>query len=143
MRFLLAGVVALAAAGMVALSSAAQTGSSQPPAQQPAAPAAGQNPHSQVIFSRSTDENGQTTSQSGPAAPPPAVQLAADPSALDPERLAVTFISLDLDVHLRTAERNIAVRALLTVRNDGKAPLKHIPLQISSSLNWERIRVAG
>jgi len=145
MRFIFAGVVALVAAGMVALSSAAQTASPQPPAQQPAAPAAGQNPqpHSQVIFSRSTDENGQTTTQSGPAAPPPPVQLAAEPSALDPERLAVTFLNLDLDVHLRTADQNIAVRALLTVRNDGKAPLKHIPLQISSSLNWERIRLAG
>jgi hypothetical protein len=143
MRFSLGRAVALAAAGMVALSSAAQTASPQPPAQQPAAPAAGQNPHSQVIFSRSTDENGQTTTQSGPAAPPSAVQLAAEPSALDPERQAVRFIDLDLDVHLRTAEQNIAVRALLTVRNDGKAPLAHVPLQISSSLNWERIRVAG
>jgi len=145
MRFLLAGVVALAAAGMVALSSAAQTASPQPATQQPAAQAAPQNPqqHSQVVFSRSTGESGQTTSQSGPAAPPPAVQLATEPSALDSERLALTFINLDLDVHLRTAEQNIAVRALLTVRNDGKAPLAHIPLQISSSLNWDRIRVAG
>ena len=142
MRFLLAGVVALAAAGMVVLSSAAQSASPQPPGQQPAAPQNPQ-PRSQVIFSRSTDENGQTTSQSGPAAPPPAVQLAVEPSAQDSERQSVTFTDLDLDVHLRTAEQNIAVRALLTVRNDGKVPLAHIPLQISSSLNWERIRVAG
>jgi hypothetical protein len=48
-----------------------------------------------------------------------------------------------MDVHLRTAEEQIAVRALVTVRNDGKSPLAHIPLQISSSLNWERIRVLG
>ena len=34
-------------------------------------------------------------------------------------------------------------RAIVTVRNDGKAPLKQIPLQISSSLNWERMRVLG
>ena len=48
-----------------------------------------------------------------------------------------------MDVHLRTAEHEIAVRALITVRNDGKSPLAHIPLQISSSLHWERIRVAA
>ncbi len=41
------------------------------------------------------------------------------------------------------AEQQIAVRALVTVRNDGHSPLAHIPLQISSSLAWERIRVAG
>ncbi len=47
-----------------------------------------------------------------------------------------------MDVHLHPAEQQIAVRALVTVRNDGKSPLAHIPLQISSSLNWERIRIA-
>jgi len=31
----------------------------------------------------------------------------------------------------------------VTVRNTGRAPLARIPLQISSSLNWERIRIAG
>ena len=35
------------------------------------------------------------------------------------------------------------MRALLHIRNDGKSPLAHIPLQISSSLTWERIRVDG
>ena len=48
-----------------------------------------------------------------------------------------------MDVHLRSAEHFIAVRAQLTIRNDGKTPLAHIPLQISSSLNWERIRVGA
>ena len=48
-----------------------------------------------------------------------------------------------MDVHLRPAAQHIAVRALLTVRNDGHAPLAHIPLQISSSLDWETIRLAG
>jgi hypothetical protein len=46
-----------------------------------------------------------------------------------------------MDVRLRSAAQQMAVRALVTVRNDGKAPLAQIPLQISSSLNWERIRV--
>jgi hypothetical protein len=59
----------------------------------------------------------------------------------DVERQAVTFTAFDLDVHLSPAAQQIAVRALLTVRNDGKTPLARIPLQISSSLNWENIRV--
>jgi hypothetical protein len=35
------------------------------------------------------------------------------------------------------------VRALVTVRNDGKTALMLVPLQLSSSLTWERIRVLG
>jgi hypothetical protein len=63
------------------------------------------------------------------------------PPPQDGERQAVTFTAFDLDVHLRPAEQRLAVRAQLTVRNDGKTPLTRIPLQLSSSLNWERIRV--
>jgi len=66
---------------------------------------------------------------------------AGAPIATDGEREAVTFTDFDLDVHLRPADHYLAARAQLTVRNDGKTPLEHIPLQISSSLNWERIRV--
>ena len=92
-----------------------------------------------VIFSRSTDEAGQTATQATPVA----AKLAAAPLATDAERAAITFTSYDMDVRLRSAEQQIAVRALLTVRNDGKSPLSRIPLQLSSTLNWERIRVAG
>jgi hypothetical protein len=105
-------------------------------------------PGSKVIFSRSIDENGQTTDQSAqppaktPAAPArPTAQPAKEPSAEDIEREAVTFTDFDMDVHLRPIEQHIAVRALITVRNDSKTPLAHIPLQLSSSLNWERIRL--
>jgi hypothetical protein len=101
---------------------------------------AGDSHHGQVIFSRSTDENGETETQSGPAKIP---QTVSAPAAADAEREALTFTDFDMDVRLRTEAHQIAVRALLTVRNDGKAPLKNIPLQISSSLNWERIRVGG
>jgi hypothetical protein len=59
------------------------------------------------------------------------------------ERKAVTFTGYDLDVRLHPAVQEIAVRAKLTLRNDGKAPLQRIPLQISSTLNWERIRING
>jgi hypothetical protein len=123
---------------------AALTASSQnsSPTSSPA-PAQEQSPqhHGTVIFSRSTDENGQVTTTVGPGANPPAPNAAAAPIATDAEREAVTITAYDLDVHLEPAHQAIAVRARLTVRNDGPAPLAHIPLQISSSLNWERIRI--
>ena len=97
----------------------------------------------QVIFSRSTDENGQTTTQAGPATTKSNIQMAGEPSAEDAERQAVTITALDLNVHLNSAPHQIAVRAQVTARNDGKAPLTRIPLQISSSLNWDQIRIAG
>jgi hypothetical protein len=129
-------LTALAITGMAAYPIAAQT----TPATPPAPPQQIQPRQGQVIFSRTTDENGQTTTQSGPTAAPPIAggDLAA-PQV--PERQAVTFTAFDLDVHLRPAEQHLAVRAQLTVRNDGKSPLTRIPLQLSSSLNWERIRV--
>jgi len=102
-----------------------------------------QQPHGQVIFSRSTDESGQTTTVAGPAAGQTAGRPVSAPTASDDERQAVTFTAFDMDVRLRTAEQQFAARALVTVRNDGKSPLAHIPLEISSSLNWERIRIAS
>jgi hypothetical protein len=118
--------------GLVSFTCSAQTTPARPD----------QQPKGQVIFSRSTDENGQTTTANPPAAQP-APKMAAEPSAEDTDRRAVTFTDLDLDVRLRSAEQHISVRAQLTVRNDGKAPLARIPLQLSSSLNWERIRIGG
>lgn len=96
-----------------------------------------------VIFSRSSDENGQTVTQVGPGAANPNIQMATEPSADDNDRRAVTFTDFDLDVRLHTAAQQIAVRALVMVKNDGKTALARIPLQISSSLNWEEIRIAG
>ena len=64
----------------------------------------------------------------------------------DSEQLAapqLSFTAFDLDVHLRPADQQIAIRALITIRNDGVTPLTRIPLQISSSLNWERIRLGA
>ncbi len=141
MKFSLARTLAIAtvAAVLTAIPCAAQTGSrpsqSGSTAQQPQSP----KPGGTVIFSRSTDESGATRTQAGPAT----VLLAKEPIADDADRRAVTFTDLDLDVHLQEAAHRIAVRALVTVRNDGKTPLKHIPLQISSSLNWEQVRVGG
>ena len=157
-RFLLAGVIkggkpqisssrafaALVIFVLATLSCTAQTTPTQP-AQQPAPPVS--QPHQgKILFSRTTDESGQTTTQTGPAVVPPQeapkAQLAAPEATegvLAPPQVA--FTAFDLDVHLLPAAQQIAVRALVTIRNDGKNPLTRIPLQISSSLNWEAIRI--
>jgi hypothetical protein len=127
-----------------AFSCSAQTAPDLPPAEQQATPAPPEQPHQgKVIFSRSSDESGQTTTtQSGPSVRLPAAEGELAPPQVA-ERQAVTFTAFDLDVHLIPDGQQIAVRARLTVRNDGKSPLVHVPLQISSSLNWERIRLEG
>ncbi|HWG21179.1 MAG TPA: hypothetical protein VG225_11675 [Terracidiphilus sp.] len=132
---------AAAAACLAGFLAAAQTTTPPYPVPKPNEPPPSQR-SGQVIFSRSTDENGNTTTHAGPAAHP-GMQMANAPTAQDAERLAVTFTGFDLDVHLRPAEHSIGVRAQLAIRNDGQSPLAHVPLQISSSLNWERIRVQG
>jgi hypothetical protein len=136
-RTMASSVVAIA---LAALSSAAQSApaptNQDKPTQQPV-------PNDKVIFSRSTGENGETTTQVGPAASQPSVQMANGPSAEDSDRQAVTITALNLDVHLNSAAHQIAARAQVTVRNEGKASLSRIPLQISSSLNWEEIRIEG
>ena len=129
-------LLSVAAAVPASIPSSAQSHNLPPPPPQSVAQPE-QQPGGKVIFSRSTDESGNTTTQAPQSEP----RIAAAPIATDAERQAVTFIAFDMDVHLHTAEQQVAVRALLTVRNDGKSPLARIPLQISSSLNWERIRV--
>lgn len=140
MKFSIAGVVALAA-GIAVLPSAAQTPAPQHSAQQPAQ-AAPKLP-GQIVFSRSETVNGKTTTIKGPAAPQADAQQAKAPVATNAERRAIRFTAYDMDVHLETAQRHIGVRAFVTVRNSGSAPLSRIPLQISSSLKWDRIRVDG
>jgi hypothetical protein len=108
---------------------------------------------SKVILSRSTDENGQTTDGAAdPAAAKPgdgaapkiaAAVISQGQAAEDAERSALTYTDFDLDVRLRPAESRIAVRALVTVRNDGKSALGKLPLQLSSTLDWQQILVAG
>ncbi|MDR3793532.1 MAG: hypothetical protein P4L03_09150 [Terracidiphilus sp.] len=102
-----------------------------------------QQPQGHVVYSRSIGEDGQTNTQSGPAATAPAIRMLNAPAATDADRAAVTFLAYDMDLRLHLAEQRIAVRALVTIRNDGKTALKLVPLQLSSSLTWERIRVLG
>jgi hypothetical protein len=149
MKFASAGAVTLLSTALylAALPALSQSNPAPPPSTaNPAptsAPTSGPSaePHGKVIFSRSIDDTGQTTSAN------PAAEVGGrpvtSPVATDAERQALTFTAFDMDVHLRPVVERIAVRALLTMRNDGHSPLAHIPLQISSSLGWETIRLAG
>jgi hypothetical protein len=147
MKFTRAAFLAMAAVCTAIPPGSSQTATPPPSTSQPAPQPQTQQPKGKVIFSRSIDENGDIKSDSPAAAQATSAQMpqSAPPqvAAEDTERQAVTFTDFDLDVRLRTAEQHIAVRALVTVRNSGKTLLARIPLQLSSSLNWERIRVNG
>ena len=142
--------IASIAALMAAIPVKAQSSQAQSPANPPASPSAQEQPAPQpaepkgkVLFQRSLDANDNTVSTTGPAAKPVSAQTTSANSIEDADRRAVAVTGLDLDVRLDTAAQQFAARAIVTVRNTGTAPLSRIPLQISSSLNWERIRVAG
>ncbi|HEV2274811.1 MAG TPA: hypothetical protein VGR96_11635 [Acidobacteriaceae bacterium] len=96
----------------------------------------------QVIFSRSVEDAGAAAAAGPvrPAAGTPGKQATAAPVA-DSERQPVAFLSYDLDVHLQPVRQGIAVRARMVLRNDGDQPMRRLPLQISSTLEWSEIRV--
>jgi hypothetical protein len=131
----------LAALLLFPLASLAQTTSSAPPVSSQTLQETQQNQtkKSKIILQRSTDEEGQTTG----TAVTPTSKAETQPTVEDSERTAPTTTAFDLDVRLRPAESHIAVRALITVRNDGKSSLAHLPLQLSSDLTWEFIRLNG
>ena len=55
----------------------------------------------------------------------------------DAERSALTFTGYDLDARLDLARSGLAMRARVTVRNDGSTPLGELALQLSSTLHWD------
>jgi len=62
-------------------------------------------------------------------------------SAVDRE--AFTFTRYDLNVRVEPEQQRLAVRGKMWLRNDSTLPQKNIALQISSSLDWRAIRLAG
>ena len=128
MRFLCFAAVA---AVFVVACAGAQQASSPPavPVEQPGT----------VILSRSVEESGSGPVTAAPTVKTPEAEAAP---ASDAERQAITFLSYDLDVRLRPREHAMAVRAHILVRNDSDRPLRRLPLQISSTLEWTRVRVA-
>ncbi len=120
---------------------AQQTGTSPasaPPAIAPPATASTQAPpasHGKVVFSRSSENVGTAEDKAG--------QHASDvvSTVTDADRAAVTFTRYALDVRLRPDSHAISARARFSVRNDGRQPLKQLPLQLSSTLAWDHIRL--
>ena len=105
----------------------------------PAQPAPSQpNPNAKVLFSRSDD---QTTDQTTPQTAASTQTVTA--KVTDAERAAVTFTSYDLDIHLAVRDHTLSARAQLDIRNDSSQPLNVIPLQLSSSLNFEGVSLNG
>ena len=59
------------------------------------------------------------------------------------DREAFTITRYDLEIRLEPEQQRLGARGKITLRNDSNHPQKIAPLQISSSLNWRAIRVAG
>jgi hypothetical protein len=95
-----------------------------------------------VLFERHSGEAEPPAVGPSTATPPAhADQTTTTPGAdvTDDNRNALTITSYDLDARFTPASAGIAVRALLHVRNDGSAPLKHLALQVSSTLIWRSV----
>lgn len=59
------------------------------------------------------------------------------------DREAFTFTNYDLNVRVEPEQQRLGVRGKITLRNDSAKPQVNLVLQISSSLDWRSIRVAG
>jgi len=94
-------------------------------------------PKGEVIFERHGEPADQPKDATQPAAPAKEAAPETPADITDTQRSALTFTAYDLDARLTPASSRLAMRARLTVHNDGTAPLKHIALQVSSSLKWE------
>ena len=111
----------------------------QPPSAQPDAPQPSL-PGGTILFSR--DANSPSPPPEGPQQPATLDQN--DPLAVtDAERSALTFTAYDLDLHLTPASAAMSAHAVLTVKNDGAAPLSRLVLQITSSMHWDAFSIAG
>jgi hypothetical protein len=64
-------------------------------------------------------------------------------AAFSLDREAFSFTHYDLNVQLDTEQHRVGVRGKVTLRNDTATPQKVAVLQVSSSLNWRAIKVAG
>ncbi len=137
-------VTALMFGALVLTSAEAQTSA---PAQDStaspsAAPDASAPPKGQVLFQSHGDA--PVPSEAPETAPAvAAVAKPAGPELTDQERSAVFFTAYDLDARIVPASSQLAMRARVTLRNDGTVPLNRVALQISSTLQWESASLVG
>ncbi len=64
-------------------------------------------------------------------------------SAFSLDREAFTFTNYNLDIRIEPDQQRLEVRGKITGRNDSVSPQKNLTLQISSSLGWRSIQIAG
>jgi hypothetical protein len=67
--------------------------------------------------------------------------VALEVDALDRE--AFTFTKYDLNVRIEPEQQRLGVRGQIILRNHSSIPQKNASLQISSTLDWRSIKVAG
>jgi hypothetical protein len=118
--------------------SSSQATSSQSTLKPDSSAAPAEQSKGKVLFSRS-DEEANSSDKAKDASAEQSAEAAAV-QATAQERDSLTFVAYDLDVHLIPRQESMAVRAQMTVRNDGDQPLSRIALQLSSTLKWERIK---
>ncbi len=63
--------------------------------------------------------------------------------ALAIDREAFTFTDYKLDVRIEPEQQRLAVRGKISLRNDSALPQKTVVMQISSTLSWRSIKIAG
>ena len=88
----------------------------------------------QTLFSRSLQSPSSTVK---PSSSPDV------PKATNQERRALTITAYNLNIHLIPRDQSISAEARLTLRNNGKQPLREIALQISSSLQFQGVGSNG
>src|SRR6266704_1509822 len=59
------------------------------------------------------------------------------------DREAFTFTKYDLSARIEPEQQRLGVRGNIVLRNDSDIPQNNLSLQISSTLNWRSIQVAG
>ena len=69
--------------------------------------------------------------------------LALSLPSLALDREAFTFTRYDLDATIDTSQQRLGMRGKITLRNDSDSPQRSVVLQISSSLHWTSVQMAG
>jgi len=67
----------------------------------------------------------------------------AAPAFAAVDREAFTFTNYDLSVRIDPEQHRLSARGQITLRNDSSLPQKYVTLQISSSLDWQAIKLNG
>src|SRR5271155_5510866 len=59
------------------------------------------------------------------------------------DREAFTFTNYEVSVRVEPEQQRLGVRGKITLRNDSTTSQKNAALQISSTLDWTSIQIAG